>query len=111
IALPNATKAATDFMCPDGHLSDLDRGILPRITDVLVIGWKGMEGHFLEEWRRSHAQNPDRKLRSFAVVDDIENHALEVQSRVTAAVGITPGATRLFQTFSTFVNDKVDGYV
>jgi hypothetical protein len=110
LALPTATKGVADFACPDAQVSDLLQ-LLPEVTDVLIIGWKGIEGHFLEEWRKVHAGKPDRKIRSLAVVDASLDAAMEVQARVTGAVGITAQERPLFETFSGFVIDKLDDYL
>ncbi len=110
LALPTATKGVADFACPDAHIDAL-RLLLPEVTDVLIIGWKGIEGHFLEEWRKVHATKADRKIRSFAVVDASLDAAMEVEARVTGAVGITPQERSLFETFSGFVTDKLDDYL
>jgi len=110
LALPTATKGVADFACPDAHIDAL-RLLLPEVTDVLIIGWKGIEGHFLEEWRKVHATKADRKIRSFAVVDASLDAAMEVEARVTGAVGITPQERSLYETFSGFVTDKLDDYL
>jgi hypothetical protein len=110
IALPTATKAASDFACPDTHVADLMR-LLREVTDVLIIGWKGIEGHFLEGWRQVHASTPDRTVHSLAVVDATHEAAVEVANRIVRTVGIAPQMTPTFQTFSGFVVDRLDHYL
>jgi hypothetical protein len=111
LALPMATKALSDFACPESNLVDLRLGVFPKVTDVLIIGWKGFEAHFLQEWRIAHANNPQRKIHSLAVVDVNHNEAAAVAQRVANAVGLSPGATPVIETFSGFVNDKLEGYL
>ena len=110
LALPTATKDISDFACPEEHVTDLMR-LLPNVTDVLIIGWKGAEGHFLEEWRKVHASKPDRTIHSLAVVGSTHEGAVEVAYRVVTAVGMNPQTTPTFETFSGFVVDKLSGYL
>jgi hypothetical protein len=46
IAVPFERKY--DFECPGGQLEDLFR-LLPEVTDILIIGWRATELHFLEK--------------------------------------------------------------
>jgi hypothetical protein len=110
LALPTATKAVSDFACPDAQVTDLML-LLPKVTDVLVIGWKGVEGHFLEEWRKVHATKADPKIHSVTVVDATHDDAVAVADRVVRTVGVTPEVTPTFETFSGFVVDKLDQYL
>ena len=48
---------------------------------------------------------------SLAVVDATFDAAMEVEARVTSAVGITPQARPMFESFSDFVVNKLDGYL
>src|SRR6266480_3870803 len=50
IALPVETK--NDFEFPDEHLRKL-RDVIPEVTRVLIIGWRGTEEHFLKLWLES----------------------------------------------------------
>ena len=45
IAIPVETKA--EFECPDKHLSLLKSSIR-EITKILIIGWRGMDPHFIQ---------------------------------------------------------------
>jgi hypothetical protein len=45
LAIPVETKST--FACPDDHLQVL-RDCIPRITKVLIIGWRGVEAHVVE---------------------------------------------------------------
>ena len=44
IAIPVETK--NEFECPEAHLECL-KSLLPQITKILIIGWRGTEQHFL----------------------------------------------------------------
>lgn len=44
IALPVQSKLA--FECPDNHIEVLKK-LLPDVTKIIIIGWKGGETHFL----------------------------------------------------------------
>lgn len=110
LALPTATKGVADFACPEAHLADL-KLLLPQVTDVLIIGWKGIEGHFLGEWRLVQASKRDPTIRSVTVVDATHEAASEIAYRVVSTVGITPQTAPTFETFSGFVVDKLDGYL
>ena len=44
IAIPVETKK--DYECPDQHLRALEE-LLPNVTKLLIIGWRGAEAHFL----------------------------------------------------------------
>lgn len=110
VALPTATKGVADFACPENHLVDLMQ-VLPQVTDVLVIGWRGVEDHFLKEWREVHSTKADRKIHSVSVVDATHDDAVAVAYRIVTTVGITPETTPTFETFSGFVVDKLDDYL
>jgi len=110
LALPTATKGISDFACPEAHLAELTL-LLPLVTDVLIVGWKGVEGHFLEEWRKAHAGKPDRRINSVTVVGATHEGAAGVAHRVVQTVGLTPQTTPTFETFSGFVVDKLDDYL
>ena len=46
LALPLTNK--TEFVCPHEHVEDL-RLFIPRVTQVISIGWHAQEHHFLRE--------------------------------------------------------------
>ena len=85
--------------------------LLPQVSDVLIIGWKGIEEHFLEEWRKVHSGKADRRIRSVTVVGSTHDGAVEVAYRVVQKVGITPEVTPTFETFSGFVTQQLDDYL
>ena len=54
IAVPVETKR--EYECPNDHLDCL-RAYLPKITKVLLIGWRGTEQHFLGLLKESLPEN------------------------------------------------------
>ena len=50
IALPVETK--NEFEFPEAHLKKL-RSVIPEVTRILIIGWRGTEEHFLKLWPES----------------------------------------------------------
>jgi len=50
IALPVETK--NEFEFPESHLKKL-RSVIPAVTRILIIGWRGTEEHFLKLWLES----------------------------------------------------------
>src|SRR2546422_9217433 len=61
IALPVETK--NEFEFPDAHLKKL-RDVIPEVTRVLIIGWRGTEEHFLKLWLESGPPAVNRMWRS-----------------------------------------------
>jgi len=51
IAIPVATKTNSTFECPAQHLRHLAE-LIPKVTKLLAIGWRGEEQHFLEMLRK-----------------------------------------------------------
>jgi len=45
LAIPVVTKS--DFVCPTSHLNHLS-ALIPSVTKILTIGWRGAEQHFLK---------------------------------------------------------------
>ena len=45
LAVPVVTKF--NFMCPQAHLQTL-REEIPKVTKILIVGWRATEQHFLE---------------------------------------------------------------
>lgn len=45
IAIPTRTKGR--FACPEGHMAQFT-SLLPSVSGVLAVGWRGGEDHFLE---------------------------------------------------------------
>ncbi len=110
LAIPTATKGDSDFVCPQEHLDQLKQQ-LNEVTNVLIVGWKGIERHFLEMWRLVHATKKDPSVRSISIVDISVSAGQEIAARVTHHIGLTPKRDRYYETFSTFVNEKLDEYL
>jgi len=74
IAIPTETKGEADFELPPEHIEVL-KGLIPHITRVIVVGWRGKEAHFTSLWRqaRGNASSPD-----IAIIDATPEHAREV---------------------------------
>lgn len=54
VAIPVQEKSASSFELPKTHMDMLLRCI-DATTDLIVVGWRGMESHFLELW---HSKTP-----------------------------------------------------
>ena len=80
IAIPVETK--TDFECPSGHLDCL-RQMVSSVTKVLIVGWRGAEGHFLKLVQEHGLRNIPAQI-----VADKKASAEEILQRITAT-GLT----------------------
>jgi hypothetical protein len=47
VAIPTATKTDSTFECPVHHLGHL-AALIPSVSKLLTIGWRGEEQHFLQ---------------------------------------------------------------
>src|SRR5262249_44491328 len=54
IAIPMVTKRGDDFACPAEHLRNLQQ-MIPLVSELVVVGWRGEEQHFHQLWRRAVA--------------------------------------------------------
>lgn len=45
LAIPTVSKSS--FICPDEHIRIL-KEFIPKVTRILIVGWRGAERHFLE---------------------------------------------------------------
>ena len=79
IALPVETKNELEF--PDTHLTALRR-IIPEVTKILIVGWRGTEEHFLKLWTE---QGPPRASRKVLVVSGSQVEAQQVEARTQIA--------------------------
>ena len=75
IAVPTEIKTTGDCELPDEHLRVLREDVLPTVTNVLVIGWRGRENHWWEMWRE---MRPHEVRMRVTVVDSDEGKAAEV---------------------------------
>jgi hypothetical protein len=82
LAVPIQNKP--DFECPPNHIQLL-RELLPEVNRILIIGWRGMEGHFMRELRD---HRPARVERVLVVNGDKTGRAAtETWDRVCAGAG------------------------
>jgi hypothetical protein len=62
IAIPVQDKTGR-FACPRDHLAHLE-SLIPHVTQLLVIGWRGKEGHFTSMLRRNL-----KRIKAMMIVD------------------------------------------
>jgi hypothetical protein len=111
IAIPTATKADSDFECPLEHLEIL-AALLPTVTHLLVVGWRGAEDHFYQLWRgalqslQSSRRPPN--LIAWQIVSDSEESALAVRTRLSTGIGVAgvPEARLSTGGFSKFLDSQ-----
>jgi hypothetical protein len=99
IAIPVETKTETYFECPDDHMAAL-KAFLPDVKKVLIIGWRGMEAHFmkiLKEHLKTSVAVPTM------VVSSSKESAIEIGQRLRSEISIeiTPAESG----FSDFISD------
>ncbi len=82
IAIPTVKK--TNFECPDSHLEAL-KAALPEVTLLLVIGWRGMEEHFL-----SLCKGNMPNLVQMLIVSGSQKDAKETEENIMHTTGF-PG--------------------
>ncbi len=105
IAVPMVTKTGDDFACPQTHVRVLDQAI-PFVSHLLVVGWRGAEGHFHDRWRR--AASRDTVLQKALVVDASEKAAAHVNGTLKREMAIG-GDVRwdwAIEGFSSFVHSS-----
>lgn len=90
LAVPIQNKP--DFECPPGHL-DLLRQLLPEVNRILVVGWRGMEGHFMGELRAHRPTRVEEVL--IANGGQTTQAAQETWDRMCAGAGGVPMDDRL----------------
>ena len=77
IAIPVETKRS--YECPDDHLTSLQEHV-PKITKILIVGWRAAEQHFLSLLKEFLSQ----EVPAYVVAGDKQS-ALEVISRIQQA--------------------------
>jgi hypothetical protein len=88
IAIPMVSKTGDDFACPPEHLEKLKQ-IIPSVSDLVVIGWRGEEQHFHDLWRASATKRT--QPRRLFVVDATTEAAEGIADRLRDAMGLSPG--------------------
>jgi hypothetical protein len=90
VSLPAVTKTGDSFACPYQHREILSH-VLPYVTHLLVVGWRGQEGHFHQMWNdatgRSGGALTMRLIKSL-VVDASGESARSVLDTLHDAMGI-----------------------
>lgn len=79
LAIPTVTKS--DFECPQEHLSAMNDA-LNTMTKLVVIGWRGMETHFITHWRKTGSP----KLQRWQICST-ENGARVTEANLNSVVG------------------------
>lgn len=97
IAIPVQTKQA--FECPRPHLERLIRR-LPSVRRILIIGWRGVDEHFVTLLRNGLGEPRIEIIAAHA------DAAREVQTRLEAG-GIRGNYRILGYTFSQYVSQRV----
>jgi hypothetical protein len=103
IAVPFERKY--DFECPRGQLEDLF-SLLPEVTDVLIIGWRATELHFLE---RLNAVPMDKWRRITIVAGAIEFAEHTMTNLVQA--GINRNIEPTSHSFTEFCRVELDDWL
>jgi hypothetical protein len=92
IAIPMATKGGDDFACPQQHIDYLTQ-VIPEVSDLVLIGWRGQEQHFHYLWRTTVERQRKTRLRRMLVVDVSKEAADGITQRVREAMALSPGVT------------------
>ena len=102
IAVPTVTKTGEDFACPRDHVKTLDE-VVPHVSHLVVVGWRGVEGHFHERWRRAASRKT--VLQKVLIVGATDSGTEQVEERLKRELGVGGGVIweRVSGGFSTFV--------
>ena len=101
ISIPVQTKS--HFSCPQKWLPHLD-SLLDGVANLLVIGWRGGEEHFLKRVVPILNKNPDFYV---TIVSDTETSAKETQARLQIA-GLKPARIWIYHGgFTNFISSDV----
>jgi hypothetical protein len=87
-----ATKGGDDFACPKQHIEHLMQ-VIPEVTDLVLVGWRGQEQHFHDLWRNTVERARKTRLRRMLVVDNSKESAEGITKRVSEAMSLSPGVT------------------
>ena len=103
VAVPVEKKAY--FECPPRHLVELER-LLPRVSKILLIGWRATEDHFLELLTK-HLKGPIRALVVAGSEGEARNVAIGLKNGPLAKIAfdweVSPGGFTEF-----IVNQRAD---
>lgn len=111
IAIPVQTKTEDTFEWPDNHRKYLEE-LLPHVTKILIIGWRGKEAHFLKLLRENLPKGGLTQVthlqvvgRDSAEVENISKQFLaDIDRRVLKSPAVQP------QGFSDFVRREQVGF-
>ena len=115
VAIPVVNKAGAEFFsCPPAHLARM-RTSMSDVTDVLVVGWKGNEAHFLSELHK-HVPHAAKVTIVGQPVGDVSDpkavvtcHSLKIDWPAKAGLR---GGCRVYRTgFSGFVEHHLDTWL
>ena len=89
------------FECPSDHVAQL-RQVLPHVSHLLIIGWRGADTHFLDFWRQVRSE----PLTRIHIVAGKKKEANKVANHLQEDGAIRAhGVTRSAYGFSDFVSD------
>ena len=105
LALPVAGKY--QFECPTAHLDAL-QDCLPKITKVLIVGWRAVEKHFLAMLVAGMKGDPPRGL----IVDRSSDDARSVRAQLVDAGLVCAGSFQLAAGFSaSLASREIQGFL
>jgi hypothetical protein len=111
VSIPVATKSDSDFECPVTHIERLKQS-LPRVTRILVVGWRGQEAHFYRLWAECMVGAEAHEVETVDVVDTSEEAAAGAADRVQEGIAAVRSSLRPWGGgFSRFVNDGFQRYL
>jgi hypothetical protein len=101
IAIPVETKTHNSFECPADHIEHL-RVLLPDTRKILIVGWRGMEAHFVKLLRERLKQ--DASIPTMIVSSNGES-AASIGNRLKAQIPIDFVAAHV-EGFTGFVTNR-----
>lgn len=111
IAIPVQTKTEDTFEWPAGHLALL-RSILPQVKQILIIGWRGKEAHFLNLLRENLPKGGPTQITHLQVVGrdsaEVESISEQFLADIDRKVWKVPALHA--QGFSDFVRQEQVGF-
>lgn len=111
IAIPVQTKTEDTFEWPAGHLGLL-RSILPQVEQILIIGWRGKEAHFLNLLRENLPKGGLTQIKHLQVVGrdpaEVENISKQFLVDIDRRVWKLPALHA--KGFSDFVRQEQVGF-
>lgn len=86
IAVPVQTKTEDTFEWPDSHRKYFEQ-LLPQVTKILIIGWRGKEAHFLNLLREKLPTGGLTQLTHLQVVGVNQGEAINISKQFIADIG------------------------